>query len=403
MRRKFLKIAAVFNAAFLAVGLCACNNATPDESSKNQSQSDRVMLYDFETQYERANVISRYAIGKTVLSDAHVTSGEKSLYLEIDGIFPEHEETHIYGTGYEEFMSDYIKLSTRSNKSFTVTDYSAFESISVDIFNDSGRDTHMGVYLQTQSNGSYSYYNSYFVPLGTRVLLSGKENRLDFELFNVRYRGIGNVEAVYFVFENREEGETPLKLYMDNFHGTKAKETSDTSLPVRSGLLLSGFESDCDAQMFDVSLYSMPVDAMPRMELSDENATQGERSLKITLPMTNLYCRCGAWGGFSILTVSGKQFFQGVDVNKLLRDSSSEASDFAVRADVYNPTGEWEVIEFGGVSFWIAPNDSATIEKPLSSYSFTQGYIETLTLAFTESRTSCERVFYLDNLRIEKK
>ena len=61
MRRKFLKIAAVFNAAFLAVGLCACKNATPDESSKNQSQSDRVMLYDFETQYERANVISRYA------------------------------------------------------------------------------------------------------------------------------------------------------------------------------------------------------------------------------------------------------------------------------------------------------------------------------------------------------
>lgn len=372
------------------------------------SNSKKVlMLYDFETTYERANVISRYSIGKTVLSDEHVTHGKKSLYLEISGVFPEHEETHYFGKGYEQFMSNYIKLSTHDNKSFTVKDYSIFDKVSIDIYNASDRDAHVAVYLQTAVNGSYSYYNSRFSRLGDRILLKDKMNLLDFELDDLRYKGINEIVAVYFVFDNIEIGQTPLKLYVDNFHGTKAKESKELIYPTRSNNLFSGFEEEYDLQMFGgVSLYNMPVDFIPYFELSSEYKTEGGKSLKITIPQSNYYCLCSpgtnvnnSWPGFMVYSLSGKSFFQGIDILEAI--SGKEASKFEIKVDVYNPTNVWQHLEFQSTTFYVEPKAWTTIGVPLTKFNYVNGYLNAVRFAFSEYRAAEEIQFYIDNLRLD--
>lgn len=372
-----------------------------------KSSGKTTRLYSFETEYERANVISRYAIGKTVLSNEHVTDGEKSLYVEVSGIFPEHAETHYFGRGYEEFVSNYIKISTENNKSFKLKDFSIFDKLSIDIYNDSDRDTHVTAYLQTKIDGSSSKYNGYFSRLGERVLLKDKMNLLDFELEDFRYKGIDDIVAIYFVFDNLEQGQTPLKLYVDNFYGTKSETKQEITYPVRSGNLFTGFEDNFDKQMFTGMVFSMPVDFLPYFEFSTAFKTEGERSLKITVPRTNYYCVCqewenvnNTWAGFISYSLMGTMWFQGVNVLDIIGDK--DPNNFYVKLDVYNDTDVWQYITMQNHGIYIGPNTWKTVSIPITKFEYASGYIHYINMSFHEYREDYVKEYYIDNLRIEE-
>ena len=404
MNKKLMKFIKFFSLILVLTILFAC---VPFGVRADGGSSATVRLYSFETEYERANLVTRYAIGKTVLSNKHVTDGKKSLYAEISGIFPEHSETHHFGRGYEEFVSNYIKISTDENKSFKLKDFSIFDKLSIDIYNDSDRDTHVTVYLQTRLEGSSSKYNGYFSRLGERVLLKDKLNLLDFELEDFRYRGIDDVVAVYFVFDNIEAGQTPLKLYIDNFYGTKATEVNEISKPIRSGNLFSGFEEDYDMQMFTGNVFRMPVDFLPYFEFSTEFKTEGERSLKITVPQTNYYCVCqewenvnNTWAGFVSYTMKGTLWFNGVNVLEIVGDK--DPNNFYVKLDVYNDTDVWQYLTMQNTGIYIAPNSWKTVSIPLTKFEYASGQISNINLSFHEYREEYVKEYYIDNLRLEE-
>lgn len=403
MKNKIKGIAVVMIAVILSGSVVYAQVKSQEGTSR---QTMPVMLYDFETQYERANVISRYVFGKTVLSEEHVKSGEKSLYCEVSGIYPEHEETHLFGPSREVFSSNYLKLSTLSNKSFTCEDWSQLDSVSIDIYNDSDRDAHMNLYLQVAPEGrKYNYFYSYYVPLGEKVLVKGRDNHLDFTLDYVRYKGIESVVAVYFVFDNRQEGETPLKLYMDNFCGNQLAEKPVLSYPTRSGKLLSGFEEMCEAEMFDQELLYQSISTMAREERSSERATEGDYSLKITLPATNDYYLYPysnpVWPGYNILWADGAKWFSGIDINQMLKEENSSAEDYEVCIDVYTDFASKYNIELMGVGCRLEPGQWHTVRKNLSQFTYVNGYLE-LRLAFFEFQDESDHHVWLDNLRIER-
>ena len=415
MRIKTRRSAAFFAAAVLLIGgligglVFAASAAEAPAGETAVPAGARKTLYDFETEYERAGVDSGYIFGTIKRSGEHVTSGSNSLYLEVSGHSDEDNELHYAGTDHEFWATNYIGLKTSDELYADARDLSAYDTFTVDFYNESDRDTSVTVYLQTNMNGQYVALNGHFQRLGRRVLPKGKASYLDFDLTYLQYNGLDEVMRIWFFFDNIDFGQTPLKLYMDNV--AVERRQADFTLPLpqpveEDGVIkISSFETILETQMAVCTGYGVAYDQMPSPERNNDPAyvTDGEHSLKITLAKTNWYCRCTseAWGRSCHLGMPGALYFGDFNVNEMLAASGKEAKDFVAAIDVYNPGDATLTMSVLGQTNYKFPPGWTTVRTSLSDLAFATSGTITLTFGWTEFRDLEDRVFYVDNFRIE--
>ena len=341
-------------------------------------------------------------------TNEHVTSGKNSLYLEISGHSHEDNELHYAGSDHEFWGTNYIGLKTADELYTAARDISEYDTFTVDFYNDSERDTSVTVFLQTNMNGKYSALNGSFQRLGRRVLPKGKVSYLDFDLTYLQYNGLDSVMRYWFFFDNINTDQTPLKLYMDNVAVERKQDDFKIDLPT-AGVdnKITSFESKLETQMMSCSGWGVSYDQLPVLEWNNDPqyVSDGEGSLKITLSKSNNYCRCAssAWSGSCQLVMSGAHYFSGFNVNEMLERTGKTAADYEVVVDVYNP-GEkaLDITILKKTNYSAAAKQWTEVRTPLSEFAFaTSGTID-LELGWVEFRDTADRVFYVDNFRIEE-
>ena len=408
MKVKWKRWTALLAAALLLLGVCLGLFIGVQAEDGTVKAGDRVTLYDFETEYDRASVDSGYIFGKIARSQEHVTSGERSLYLEISGHSDEDNELHYAGTDHEFWGSNYIGLKTTDERYAAARDISDYDTFTVDFYNASDRDTSVTVFLQTGMDARYSALNGVFVRLGRRVLPKDKKGLLDFDLTNLQYNGLDEVMRIWFFFDNINSGQTPLKLYMDNVAVERRSENFTVALPV-SGVenRITGFESELETQMMAALSYGTSYEQMPVTEWNTDEkyVTEGEGSLKVTLSKSNQYCRCASqqWSGSCCLVLPGSLYMNGFNINDMLAATGKTADDYVVKVDVYNASEKaYNITALQIKNQSVKPGEWVTISNSLSKFSFATSGTFNMSLEWSEFRDMEDRVFYIDNIRIEE-
>ena len=400
----------LFLAALLAVcmvfGMFAFTASAEDAPAVKAG--DRKTLFDFETEYERAGIDSGYVFGTIKRTGEHVTSGKNSLYLEISGHSDEDNELHYAGSDHEFWGTNYIGLKTSDELYEAARDISAYDTFTVDFYNDSDRDTSVTVFLQTNMNGNYSALNGSFQRLGRKVLPKGKVSLLEFDLTYLQYNELDTVMRYWFFFDNINTDQTPLKLYMDNVAVERKQDDFKIDLPT-AGVdnKITSFESKLETQMMSCRGWGVSYDQLPVLEWNNDPqyVSDGEGSLKITLSKSNNYCRCSssAWSGSCQLVMPGALYFNGFNVNEMLESAGKTATDYEVVADVYNAGDKaLDITILKKKNYSAAAKKWTEVRAPLSDFAFATGGTIDFTLEWVEFRDTADRVFYVDNFRIEE-
>lgn len=409
MRYRTKKMPLLWAAAivlFMVLGMFVFT-ASAEDSPAVQA-GDRKTLYDFETEYERAGIDSGYVFGTIKRTGEHVTSGKNSLYLEISGHSDEDNELHYAGSDHEFWGTNYIGLKTTDELYAAARDISEYDTFTVDFYNDSDRDTSVTVFLQTNMNGNYSALNGSFQRLGRKVLPKGKVSLLEFDLTYLQYNELDTVMRYWFFFDNINTDQTPLKLYMDNVAVERKQDDFKIDLPT-AGVdnKITSFESKLETQMMSCRGWGVSYDQLPVLEWNNDPqyVSDGEGSLKITLSKSNNYCRCSssAWSGSCQLVMPGALYFNGFNVNEMLERTGKTAADYEVVADVYNAGDKaLDITILKKKNYSAAAKKWTEVRAPLSDFAFATGGTIDFTLEWVEFRDTADRVFYVDNFRIEE-
>ncbi len=409
MKNKILKKIAVFAACLLTFG-CVMSTFGLSAVAENASVKvgDRKTLFGFETEIERAGIQAGYIFGAVKRSDEHVTEGKKSLYLQVEGHSDEDNELHLAGGDFEFWSSNYIGISTADEMFMVARDISEYDTLSMDFYNDSDRDTSVTVFLQTNMQGTYNHTQGSFQRVGRKVLPKGKVSYLDFDLTYLQYSGLDEIMRYWFFFDNINPSQTPLKLYLDNVAVERKQENFKIDIPtVGDDLKLTSFENKIETQIYTLIDWGVAYEQLPVMEwnTNPDYVSDGESSLKVTLNNSNHYCRCSGnkWGGSWSLSIPAEYLMKGLDLNEMLKQENKTAENFELLIDVYNPCNQQLTISIGSASNHKFPANSwTTVRTNLSDYQFATSGQFGLGIASGEFRDIIDRIFYVDNIRIEE-
>lgn len=401
---KFKKIAGIILAVILSFSVLVGCGGDDGEFVYEE------IIADFESYNEMTTIYTYYDIGIFKMSDEadYVTSGSHCAMLEIHGSYPEYSLPHIFKPDYL-VPNQHIIFDNLDNSFFTRSDFSDAAYLALDMFNASDRDVSVEILLYAYEGTDLHYIN-----LGKKIALKDEQNTLVFDIDadSLIYRGIENVRSIYLVFDNKEEGQTPAKVYMDNLRVGNKKNKSVKQTRQFNNTLLSGFENEIDKDMIKLEVLECAYDFMLIPEISTEKKTQGETSLKFTRPAGRNFV-ITEWEGYLRLRFNNN-YFEGIDLSQHL----GKGAEIAI--DIYNDHTEEDTCLIGYVGSLgsggvkhdgnpanapkLAPKEWTTVRFPLDSLSNGQP-IEWNTLqvqiTFYEFGDAFDRVVYLDNLRIE--
>lgn len=359
------------------------------------------ILYGFETQNEVSNCNSRNSFGKIKLSQQHVTSGKKSAYIEVTGTGLEDEELHLVSQSYEMFSSNFFYLTTNANSEFTdATDISQYDTFVLDVYNASDRDTSINVVLQTNAGNKYAKLSGSFHELGRTVLPKGKLSHIEYDIAQYQYCSLDQVMAVYFVFDRIQVDEEPLRLYMDSISVMKKVDDFKVEFADRTDNLICGFEDKIEASSFYTESFGVALDSFPKCELSTKHVSQGNYSLKISLPASNYYCRCTQWNGSCHLYMNETFYMKGFDINEYARKHNKSTSDYYLVFDLWYE-GEDSAINVYTETVRVQSGGFYEVKAKLDDDIPTGKF--TIYFGLNEQRTFSTREYYIDNIRIVDK
>jgi len=164
-------------------GLSSCNQKEGENGAGKESAAEigQVQdmegyrkIYDFESQDEINTIKAFWDFGKMQVSGEHVTSGSHSMRLEVLGTQPDYQFVF---HDWEMIDDQYLQFYVRENDWMGLEngDISGFDSIMLDVYNDSGREIPLTMHLvaEVDSNGKGDA-RQVNIDMGTKALAEGE-------------------------------------------------------------------------------------------------------------------------------------------------------------------------------------------------------------------------------------
>ena len=387
-------------------GFSSCNQKEEGKKTESPLQVGQVQdmegyrkIYDFESQDEINSIKAFWDFGKMQVSDEHATSGKHSMRLEVLGTQPDYQFVfHDWETIDEQYLQFYI----RNNEWIGLENgnLSEFDSIMLDVYNDSGREIPLTMHLVAEADkngkGEYRQVN---IDMGTKMLAEG-ENKAEFKLgLSARLNGIENLRYIRLILPNHVKGEAPAVLYVDNFRAKQSAALKTVNKNFSENELLL-FEDDEDADMFTNTLSNCQYRSFLSFEAYSAASTQGNRSMLVTQP------------------VSPRSFFCEGEVTAHMSSATLAKLDLSKYDERYVIKADFMLLEGADskpVRFFVQFDDmtytaSATMNKgrkttvtvPLSKFQ-TRERLYDLGFILNEILGGEEVKFVVDNIRFELK
>lgn len=195
--------------------LLSCNN----EQEKDSKQEYLIAGFESYKELSAMSWLNEFGIINLVEDKQYVKQGKYAIKVELTGN-PEK------GPAYRPEIVLYT-----NNDFIEKTDYSDCDSYLIDIYNASDKATN--VYFQFKS-GSLS--KSGMSSEQVFELKPNSWNEIRFEInrpFVANFIDIDQISNFYLKFENREKGEVPIVLYIDNFRASITDEAFDPNIKIR--------------------------------------------------------------------------------------------------------------------------------------------------------------------------
>ena len=247
MKKIIVLILALVLCCGMAVG-CADNK----EASVEEKKENTVVLADFESKEELLSMNFRDTVAKVELSDRAetVTSGNYSGKITLHGVYD-------YANKLYQDCRFYI---VTGGEYCTKTGYLDAAKISVDVFNDSGRDIRFSLCLNNPlaATSMYQFESVLLKPGMNNVSWEFNRERISYGL------DLQRVDFFTFLVEGRELDEQPAELYFDHFR-VETTETAFTE-PAKqpTDTILTDFSQEADFNYYSYfgavsSLLTQPV------------------------------------------------------------------------------------------------------------------------------------------------
>ena len=213
--KKIIYLLLAFVLCLSVVGFVAC--------SDDGKGSEYYTISDFETEDElmAMNWKNSFGIVKLNTESQYVKSGSASARLEIHG-------DPMSGAGYTPYGIVYTNDNVYN---FRKTDYSDVEAFEFSFYNASDRDTTVKFQFMSSAiyKGGLSSEQSFTLKKGewTDISMPIDRNLL------TAFMDLSAISEFYFKFENREEGQEPLVLYLDRFVAKTTDEPINTDTDIR--------------------------------------------------------------------------------------------------------------------------------------------------------------------------
>ena len=332
MKKTLRKVFSTAFAATLCLSVCGTLGACGGGDGKSVQTQNYVAhsLASFESVKEIETLGSFGELGKIGFNQdkAFVSEGNASLKVEVHG-------GRQVGMPYiGDWRPCLMYYTIDNNYTEHWKDYSKTKCFMMDVYNDSDRDTAISLFLDPESSNYSSIY------LKEQVALKGKKTTLVFETNLTRNVncGIGALKDIQINFTPVLEGQTPLKLYIDNFravdYADENYQVPQTAMPTVNNDEgeICYFESDYFVNTMQVrhtDLAVIPPNMFPRLSLNSDSyfVSEGKNSMRITRPSTvasTKEWRCGAYVEFP------SRYVETIDFDKYDKNNSS------IRMDVYN-------------------------------------------------------------------
>ena len=260
----------------LSLALCLCLVifgcwALSASGSPGSGEIEENLVTGFDTQDFIYHVTGHKGFGKRLLNTDpnYIRQGAGSLYLEL-----QEQNTSPQWVGA-------YALSLPMNLLDHSDDFSKTVKLVLDVYNASDRDTEMRLVLTGGIGGS-----TYMVDLGYQYITKGRWNRVTYltDLDRAINLGIDSVRAVKLYFPVLSEGQSPLKLYLDNFRAIDdpAVTYQNQNRPAMQGGAVCTFENPFYFNKLTVD-NRMSGQYMPEFSLNydKEYVSEGDVSLKI--------------------------------------------------------------------------------------------------------------------------
>ena len=391
-------------------GLSSCNQKEGENGAGKESAAEigQVQdmegyrkIYDFESQDEINTIKAFWDFGKMQVSGEHVTSGSHSMRLEVLGTQPDYQFVF---HDWEMIDDQYLQFYVRENDWMGLEngDISGFDSIMLDVYNDSGREIPLTMHLvaEVDSNGKGDA-RQVNIDMGTKALAEG-ENKVEFKLgLAARLNGIENLRYIRLILPNHVKGETPAVLYVDNFRAKQSlapKTVNKSKSFAKNEILL--FEDNEDAYMFTNTLSTCQYKSFLEFEAYSKASTQGNRSMLVTQPVSP---RSFFWGGEVTAHMSsstlGKLDLSGYDENYVIK------ADFMLLEGADSKFVKF-FVQFDNMSYsadaTMNKGRKTTVTIPLSKFQ-TRERLYDLGFTLGEILDGDPVQFVVDNIRFESK
>ena len=322
---KLRLISGLAAAAAILLSFSSCQKNALPVLAPGQRADHELVVADFESLREirNMNYINEFGRAAVNTDKQYITSGGGSLELEVLGN-PSQGQTY-----YPTFL-------IYTNKKYNALDKQDFSDVTLfkfDMYNAGEQDMEVSFGLNSAST-----VNGGALPRTPFTLKKGEWTNvaIPFESAAVALTyDIKNIDYFMFVFENRKQGETPAKVYIDNFVAVTGEPEAVSK--EREPDELIGFESAADVQMmFSGGIYyQVWGNPMFTWNKDLEYVTQGRRSLKITSK------------AFGPNPYSGVNDSPVISLNEeALKDNADFSQYAAVSFDMFNASGQNVVIAF---------------------------------------------------------
>lgn len=365
--------------------LCVLTASCTTGNNAGKTLSERILL-DYETRESVVNYsVSGAQFGtKDINYDkTYVSRGSSSMKLVVDDMGEGNISVgKAYYSGYIAY-NDLTKLGHDG-------DFSRTNDISVDVYNNSDRDTKIRLIL-TSNVGSQGYT----IDLGFAYALKNQWNKCTFPISIERWAhsGINSVLSLTFVFDGYVKGQSNLELYFDALRVTEygAYSVKEVEMPPQSDMFCS-FESEYFLNNMTTT-GSLPITKIPSISINDNQkyVSEGTKSLKIVRYGTNVQEE--SYRKFSYIYFP-EEYVAAFDFSRY------QPGKYKMCFDVYNDyDGIIDMIFLFGGQYICYPKYGEW-----NHYEFVIKSTEIKSMGFWmhEHISGANAVLYLDNFHIEK-
>ena len=329
-----LAAAVLLLSALFPLAACSGGEGGDTLSLERETTAERLISgWNSEEDFGYFGASEAFGITRLNTDSAYVKEGEGSMYVRVDGNYKIYNFPGKYNDKrpfIRYFMAD-IEHDT---------DFSKAESFRMDIYNASDRDGAIGLRFSTTTERG-DYGAALAVVTDMISLPKGQWTRAEFKLDRDRYAhlGMGDVNKIDIYFDNREEDQTPLQLYLDNFCVLETEDAmSAAPAPEMSGDVITDYSDEWftdSAFPYEAVQYpSLNSFYQPRMSRNTDPAyiKTGTASLRIE--------RVPVLYQDSVLRASSEVGLFGVDYLKKIDFTAYDPTKTDIVLDVYNDYDE---------------------------------------------------------------